>query len=147
MLPSAGRHDHRAVLQLLAGHLHRAPLVILLPRAQLQVGAHTPAVHVALVSDSEADGRSARHSAGRAQAWHRRGLALLLRPLAQAQAAVLCPAQTVHASFTVQAESVMLASREVHPGGGRVLKAGKFDRRKTCLDTFSTWKYEHRRAK
>lgn len=45
VLPSTGGHQYYAVLQLLACHLYRAPLVILLSCAELQVGAHAPGIH------------------------------------------------------------------------------------------------------
>lgn len=45
VLPSAGRHQYCAVLQLLASDLHWAPLVVLLACAQLHVGAHSPGIN------------------------------------------------------------------------------------------------------
>lgn len=45
VLPSTGDHHYCTVLQLFASHLHRAPLIVLLPCAKLQVGAHAPGIH------------------------------------------------------------------------------------------------------
>lgn len=42
MLASAGHRQDHAVLQLFACHLHGAPGILLLPCAQLVVGAHSP---------------------------------------------------------------------------------------------------------